>query len=314
MRPAAVALVACSALLSAAEAREPWQLGHGPFVTAADVTAHNKFPLDMAEIRAFLASDKPDWPAALSLYAYGKHFKAHSVGRFADNYNGRLEIYLPASSRYFGSPSFQNAVLFSALAGTGPFARASEAQRRAILDAGMTALIINYARYELGEAERKAKDEKPNWSLQNGSPKNWNEVFAFYFGPEGRHAAFAVVAKLPAGDMLNSRILDALATGQSDLIERKWAPEAARALGAALDAASLALLRDALEQASAAANPDAATLAQARAAGFWLAAAEPVLRIRGPESARAVTAAFTGPKNAEALHKALALLAEIPGP
>lgn len=295
----------------AAEAREPWQIGHGPFLTASDVTAHNKFPQDMADIRALLAGDRPDWPAALALYAYGRHFKAHSVGRFADNYNNRLDTYLAAAAKYYGSASFQNAFLFSALAQTGRFARASEAERKAALDAGMTALLINYARYELGESERKAKDAKPNWSLQNGSPKNWNEAFAFYYGPDGKHGAFEAVAALPNGEKLNARVLGALAKGQTDLVAQKWAPEAASELRAALDAASIALFRDALARAANAPESELAA-ARARAAGFWLGAADAVLRADPPRAA-AIDKALAGAPDPAAIKAALETLGTLPG-
>ncbi|HRF08010.1 MAG TPA: hypothetical protein PL193_05100 [Xanthobacteraceae bacterium] len=294
-----------------AEAREPWQIGHGPYLTASDVTAHNKFPQDIADIRAALSGEKPDWSAALVLFTYGKHFKAHSVARFADNYNGRLEQYLKAATAHYFSPSFQNAFLFAAIGNTGRFARATEAERIAALDTGMTALLLNYMRYELGEAERKARMDTPNWSLGNGAPKNWNEVFAFYYGPDGKHGAFEAIAKLPNGEKLNTRILNALAKGQPDLVERKWAPQAAAELRAAIDAASLALFREALKHAAAA--PEAELpVARARAAGFWLAAVDAVMRA-DPHRVTAIEKALSGTTEPGALRAAVSGLGTFPG-
>ena len=295
----------------AAQAREPWQIGHGPFVTASNVTAHNKFAQDMADIRALLSGDKPDWPAALALFTYGKHFRAHSVARFADNYNGRLDAYLSAAAKHYGSASFQNAFLFAAIGSTGRFARASAAERIAALDAGMSALLINYARYELGEAERKAKMENPNWSLENGSPKNWSEVFAFYYGPDGKHGAFEAIAKLPNGEKLNARILNALAKGQTDLVAQKWAPEAKVELAAALDAASIALFRDALTKAANASETEL-LVARARAAGFWLGAVDAVVRADAA-SATTIDKAFAGAPNPAAIKAAAEALGTLPG-
>jgi len=292
------------------QAREPWQIGHGPFVTASDVTAHNKFPQDMADIRALLSGNKPDWNAALVLFTYGKHFRAHSVARFADNYNGRLDTYLSAAAKHYGSASFQNAFLFAAIGDTGRFARTPAAVRIAALDAGMSALLINYARYELGEAERKTKAEKPNWSLENGAPKNWNEVFAFYYGPEGKHGAFEAIAKLPNGEKLNARILNALAKGQTDLVAQKWSPEAHAELAAALDAASIALFRDALTKAGSASEADL-PVARARAAGFWLGAVDAVLRA---DAGRATTIdkAFASAPNPATIKAAIEALDTLP--
>jgi hypothetical protein len=306
-----LALALVLSLPLAANAREPWQIGHGPFVTASDVTAHNKFPQDMADIRAALSGDKPDWPAALVLFTYGKHFKAHSVARFADNYNGRLDRYLAVAAKHYGSASFQNTFLFAAIGNTGRFARAAEAERIAALDAGMTALLFNYARFELGEAERKAKMEKPNWSLQNGSPKNWNEVFAFYYGPEGKHGAFEAIAKLPNGEKLNARILQALAKGQTDLVAQKWPTEAHAELVAALDAASIALFRDALHKAANAVESEL-PVARARTAGFWLGAVDAVLRADGTR-ATIIDKALTGAPSPATIRAASEALGTLPG-
>jgi len=294
-----------------AQAREAWQIGHGPFLTASDVTAHNKFPQDMADIRALLAGDKPDWAAALVLFAYGKHFKAHSVARFADNYNGRLDTYLGAAAKHYGNASFQNAFLFAAIGDTGRFARQPAAVRIAALDAGMTALLFNYARYELGESERKAKADKPNWSLQNGAPKNWNEVFAFYYGPGGKHGAFEAVAALPNGEKRNTRILSALAKGQADLVAQKWPVEAHAELVAALDAASIALFRDALTKASNAAEAEH-PVARARAQGFWLGAVDAVLRTDASRAA-VIDKALAGAPDQTAIKTAAEALGTLPG-
>lgn len=310
MRGKMLALAMVLALAAGANAREPWQIGHGPFLTATDVTAHNKFPLDIAGVRLALDSEKPDWAGALALYAYGGNFRGHSLGRFADNYNGRLGAYLPGASRHFGSPSFQNAYLFSALAGTGRFAGASEAERRAALDGGMAALMINYARYELGEASRKAQATPANWSLQNGAPKNWNEVFAFYYGPDGKHSVFEVLSALPNGERLNKQLLAALAEGQTELVAQRWAPDPAARVAETLDLASIALFRDALTRAQGA--PDASlAMERARAAGFWLAAAEPIIRLDATR-VEIIEKAFAGPADRIALTAAVGALAGIP--
>jgi hypothetical protein len=305
------ALFTSIVLLSTAFAKEPWQLGHGPFTTAADVREHNLFGQDLADIRAALSGPKADWPAALALYTYGKNFKVHSVGRFADDYNGRLSTYLPAATKHFGSPSYQNAFLFSALAGTGRFARASELERSAALDAGMTALVLNWGRYELGESERKAnKMTPPNWALTNGSPKNWNEIFAFHYGPEGRHAAFEALEKIEGGSAINNRLLAALDEGQRDLVAQKWSPAAARKISASLNAASLALLRDALAKGDGAPD-DQLAVTQARAAGYWLAASETISAL-APDKLKTVETAISGKPDRAAFKAASAALEGIP--
>jgi Low iron-inducible periplasmic protein len=282
-----------------ASAREPWQLGHGPFVTAADVREHNQLPFDIAALRALIAVDKPDWAGALALYAFGKSFRAHSLGRFADDYNGRLTAHMPAATRHHGAPTFQNAFLFSALAGTGRFAPASERVRRAAIEAGAVALMINWSRYELGEAARKAATAPANWSLQNGAPKNWNEVFAFYWGPDGRHSVFESLAAVDGATAINDRLLAALAEGQAELLAQKWPADAARKLTSSLHAASLSLLRNALAGTSGASDQELA-VAHARVAGFWLAAVEPVAAV-DPARAKTIEATLAGRPSRAAL-------------
>ena len=296
---------------ASADARESWQLGHGPFTTAADVRPHNRLGQDLADIRAPLAGEKRDWPAALNLYAFGKNFPNHSVAGFADNYNGRLSTYLANAAKHFGSPSYQNHFLLSALAGTGRFARVPENIRHAAVDAGLIAVVLNWCRYELGESERKAtKMNPPNWALTNGSPKNWNEIFAFYYGPEGQHSAFEALAAIEGGK-INDRLLTALAEGQEDLVKQEWTPEAARKVAATLDAAGIALLREELKRAEEAADTDFA-VHQARAAGYWLAASETVAAA-DPEKLKTVEAALSGKPDKAAFKAALDALEGLGG-
>lgn len=275
-------------------AREAWQLGHGPFVTAADVREHNQAALDWRDLRVLVTKAEPDWPAALALYAAGRHFKNHSLGIVADDYNGRFTAVLPLSTRAFGTPSFQALRWNSALMKTGRFRRASDAERVAFLHGAAPALMINWARYELGEAERKANAAAPNWALTNGAPKNWNEIFAFYYGPEGRDSVFEAIAAA-GGQEVSDRLFATLAEGQAALVKQTWPAEAGRQTRSLLDRASLVLLRHALASGI---EGDPA-LAQQRAAGAWMAAAEAALA--SPDLAAALAPALEGKADAKAL-------------
>jgi len=301
-------ILAASLLLTGtAHALEEWQIGHGGFVSASDVRNHNKMPLDIRDVNDALGTDEPDWRAALERFAFGEHFANHSLAIFTDNYNGRFPTHLPVSSLHFGDPSFQNHALSAALIGTGSFRRTEAAERVAFVEAALQSVVINWARYELGESQRKATMAEPNWSLENGSTKNWNEIFAFYWGPDGQFSAYAELDRLAGGAEINAALLQTLAEGQDVLLTETWTPEHAASVAQHLNEASLLLFRDALE-AALAADGEEAGKARHRAAGYWLAAAEAVAQ--EPEKALLVEAALATDADADDMRAALAALPE----
>jgi hypothetical protein len=276
-RPARVAariaaIVAATLLgVGAAAALEPWQIGHGAFVSASDVTAHNRMALDIADVSAALAEG--DWEEAVARFTYGGNFPNHSLALFSDDYNGRFRAHLPQSVEHFGSTTFLHHALYAGLAGSGPLRGRTEPERIAFLEAGLQAAALNWSRYELGESQRKALMAEPNWSLENGSPKNWNEIFAFYYGPDGAHSSFEAVGALEGGAALNDALFASLAAGQEILVTEQWAEDDAAAVDAHLDRASVLLFAAALDVPEDAA-PEALGEARAAARGYWLAAAE----------------------------------------
>ncbi|MGY6704436.1 hypothetical protein [Roseinatronobacter sp.] len=103
-------------------------------------------------------------------------------------------------SRIGGDASFAVDPVFLALAGTGAFDLLAPDARTAFVEGATLATIINWTRFELAMSQRKALAATPNWALSNGSPKNWNEIFAFHWGPQGQpsvHAALDTVAGGP---------------------------------------------------------------------------------------------------------------------
>jgi len=250
-------------------------------VTASDVRAHNALGADIAEIAAALAAPQPDFPGALTLYAFGKHFpwrdSTHALGRFADDYNGMIAAVLPDATAHFGSPSFQVEFMFSALSGTGRFQDAEPAERVAAVEGGALSTVINWTRFELAVSQSKATGSAPNWSLKNGSPKNWNEIFAFHYGPKGAHSVHAALEAAGAPEV-NAALYDALARGQEKVVGKVWAAEEADEVAAILDRGSVILLQKALAEGTVA-KGSAREAARARAAGLWLGAAEAVLSI-----------------------------------
>lgn len=267
---AAIVLFGATGLACAAE---EFQIGHGPFLSASDVRAHNKMPLDIRDVNAALDGETPDWAAALAAFSFGGNFPKHSLALFADDYNGRFASHLPVSTAHFGGTGFLSGELFAALIGTGKYRQAETAERKALIAAGLESYALNWSRYELGESRRKATASEPNWSLENGSPKNWNEIFAFWYGPEGAHSVHAALEGREGGAAVNAALYQALADGQAVLVEKRWTDEHAEAVEAGFDKAGVALLTDALAK-LAAADEAARPEARGRAAGYWLAAAE----------------------------------------
>jgi hypothetical protein len=305
LRPATIlALMLASAAVPAAA--QDWALSHGPFTTAADVRPHNALPQDIADILDAIDAEPPAWGEALEIFAFGRNFPwreaTHSLGRFTDDYNGTMPQVVPLSVGFFGDPTFQKDFLFSALAGTRQFQDASDAARRAAFEAGAVAAVANWTRFELATSEAKALAAEPNWALTNGSPKNWNEIFAFHWGPEGRHSVHAALAGIDGGPATNEALLAALAEGQEPLLREEWPAETAAEVAALIDRGTLLLLHDALARAADAPGAEF-DAARAAAAGAWLAGAEPVLAA-DPDLAERIAAALTGAPDPFALDDA----------
>lgn len=298
-----------------AETLQDWQLSYGGFVTAADVRPHNRLPQDRADMLTALAATPPDWGGALTLYTWGRNFPwrdmTHSLGRFADDYNGAMPAVVPRSVAHWGDPSFAVGPLFSALAGTGEFHQLAPEARIAFIEGATLATIVNWTRFELAMSERKALAAEPNWALTNGSPKNWNEIFAFHWGPDGRHSVHAALEAVPGGAEVNAALYVALAEGQVHLLEERWAEAEAAVVERLLHEGALHLFHAALTEAAEAPDEAARTRAAFRARGLWLAAAEAVLML-APSEVEGIEAALAGtgdeallPFAAEAVEAAL---------
>jgi len=263
------------------------------YTTEADVRPHNRLSLDLAEIRDSLSQLPPDFGHALNRYAFGRHFNwrdaAHSLAYFADNYQGRMPRTLPGMLVLESDPSFQHRFITGALMGVGPFEgggqrrSAPDAARIAAIESGLLAVVLNWCRLELTEASiRGPKDG--NWSLASGSPKNWNELFAFWWGVEGEHSLHAELSRIAERfalpDHPTKKLTAVLAKGQPELIAKRWSDENAAEVRQILDQASLLLLLDRaadLDSANAAGS-ETALAAHAALKGAWLAAGDGMAR------------------------------------
>jgi hypothetical protein len=291
-------------LATHAQTLEDWQLAHGGFVTASDVRPHNGLAQDRADMLAALARTPPDWAEALTVYTWGRNFPwrdmTHSLGRFADNYNGAMPQVLPASVAHWNNPSFAVLPVFSALAGTGAFYQVAPEARIAFVEGATLATIINWTRFELEMSRSKALAATPNWALTNGSPKNWNEIFAFHWGPEGRHSVHAALEAVPGGAEINAALYTALAEGQEHLLAERWAEAEAAVVARLLHEGALRLFHAALVDAAEAPDEAARSRAALRARGLWLAAAEAVLTL-APAEVEQIEAALAGTGDAALL-------------
>jgi len=305
---------------ASAQTLQDWQLAHGGFVTASDVRPHNALPQDRGDMLASLTATPPDWAEALTIYTWGRNFPwrdmTHSLGRFADNYNGSMPRVLPASVAHWGDASFAVAPVFSALAGTGAFYQVAPQARIAFVEGATLATIVNWTRFELVMSRSKALATTPNWALTNGSPKNWNEIFAFHFGPEGRHSVHTALETVPGGREVNAALYATLAEGQVHLLEERWAEVEGARVEQLLHEGALRLFHAALRDAEVALDEAHRLDAVMRARGLWLAAAEAVLTLV-PDEVDGIEAALAGSGDAallpfavEAVEGTLARLSE----
>lgn len=282
---------------AAADVLEDWQLSHGGFVTASDVRPHNSLPQDRGDMLAALSDDSPDWAEALTIYTWGRNFPwrdmTHSLGRFADNYNGAMPAVLPLSVAHWGDPSFAVGPVYSALAGTGGFYQLAPEARIAFVEGATLATIINWTRFELAMSERKALAAEPNWTLTNGSPKNWNEIFAFHWGPEGRHSVHSALETVAGGPHVNAALYTVLAEGQAHLLEERWAAAEAEVVDRLLHEGALRLFHAAMRDAERALDEPRRLDAVMRARGLWLAAAETMLTL-APGEVETIEGALAG--------------------
>ncbi|TVR11152.1 MAG: hypothetical protein EA385_01855 [Salinarimonadaceae bacterium] len=271
--------------------------GYG-FVTAADVRQHNRLPLDLAEIRQALTSPEPDFAAALQRYAYGGGFawrdSFHSLAFFADDYNHRMARSLPGAVGFYGEGDYAHRQIVAALMGTGEFRGGGgqrsqpEAVRAAFVIDGALATILNWCRLELSEASIRGP-VNGNWSLRNGSPKNWSELFAFWYGPDGEHSLHAEMTRIHERFSMPEEptrlVTGPLAAGQEILLEERWPREHAEEVRRALDLASLALLLDRLADLEAA-SEEQRDVALASLRGVWIAGVDTIARADPAEAGR----------------------------
>ncbi len=145
-------------------------------------------------------------------------------------------------------PTFQHQLIASALMGTGAFSgdgsRSSlpDAARISAIESGILATMLNWCRLEWIEASIRGPQDG-NWSLANGSPKNWSKLLAFWYGFEGQHSLHEEMTRITERFNLPehpTRMLTTpLASGQVTFLTESWPEDDAEQVWVALDVAVL---------------------------------------------------------------------------
>jgi hypothetical protein len=265
------------------------------YTTVSDVTIHNKVAMDIGEIHTLLGTSPIDWKAVQVMYEKGKHsVKAdgsiRTLNGFASAPNN-FKTYSPSAVAYFKDKGIcqlapvdgfkctegkfvDEFVEFYAINGTGPFKDASDNIRVAAVKAGLPVLMSYWVRLEFGKALGKAKDG--DYEPLNGAPHNWDEAFAFYWGPEGKHSLYQLAANLSdkykLASSINKDFFAALIDGLKQLIDGKSEPTSA------IDAGQKQLLRlfilaclDAAKDVENGASDDDKAAARWKGFAYWMA-------------------------------------------
>lgn len=210
------------------------------YTSVADVISHNQVPADVAEIEALLAAAEAgrpvDFAAVADIYAEGhysikRNGSVRSLHGFAAD-KARFGHYFPEAVIYYEHPAFLNDFITSAIAGNGPFAAAPVEVRRQAINQGLVSLMNYWVRLKLMSAAEKAAEA--NFKPADGAPSNWDEAFAVYYGPAGRHSLHAMAVELSQRyelvEPIDALILAEFKTGQARLTSRQPADAEAAAI------------------------------------------------------------------------------------
>lgn len=270
------------------------ELSADGYTTVSDVISHNKVPQDIGDIEQMLAAGSVDWTKLQQLYEKGKHSvkgdgSIRTLNGFASTPDN-FKKYSPEAVAFFKTQGIcqlapvdgfectegkfvDEFVESYAINGKGPFADASDKVRGAAVRAGLHVLMGYWVRLEFGKAIGKAKDN--NYDAAKGSPHNWDEAFAFYWGPEGKHSLYALANKLSTdyqlSESINAGFFKALIDGLKAQVDDKTPPQTHA------DAGNKQLLRlyilaalDAAKQLDAASSDDEKAAARWLGFGYWL--------------------------------------------
>lgn len=208
---------------------EPEFLSALGYQAVSGVNDHNALPRDINEILSLLAvvdqGEQPDYQAIAQIYNQGRfsvkpNGQVRTIAGFADGVDSKkaeknFASLFPDALAYFGKAGFLSQLLEDAIQGQGAYRNASDAVRAAALRAGLYSTLAYWVRFELRYSELKSR--AGNFACPKGAPHNWDEGFAFYFGPKGRFGLYAHFAELAKVDSrfrgYNEKILEAFRSG-----------------------------------------------------------------------------------------------------
>lgn len=292
----------------------------------SQVNDHNALPRDIGDIHALLSviddGQQIDFAAIQAIYEQGKNsIKAkgsvRTIAAFVDGVDGskpekNFENLFPVAFDYFGQPGFLEDFLGSAIRGEGRFAAASDKARAEAIKAGLYTALAYWVRFELRYSAYKA--QAGNFACPKGAPHNWDEGFAFYYGPNGRYSLYAFIEALAKKDRGlrrgNATLLRAfrrgirvIAPNPPELGQVECAPGAGQARFPTLEKARIekrlarsfkfAMLSE-IGALSRARSPEQRAAASARADAYYLAIA-PEFSVQSPWAAAQLRRFFERP-------------------
>ena len=289
----------------ALEPAPPAMLSAHGYTTVSDVVTHNLVPADIADIEELLATDDEgapiDYAAIANIYIRGRHSvrrtkRMRPLRGFATS-EERFTAYFPAAVAYYDSPTFLHDLILSAIKGKSTFNSAPDDVRRQAIHHGLLSLMNYWVRFKIYAAAQKVA--KNNFKPADGAPSNWDEAFAFYYGPEGKASLYAMAKNLSdvfaLDEPINDVVLAALRKGQNKLMARQSASTKAEAIVTQLNRAFLlSLVQSAQEisEALAAGEAKQAQAAQAKGRALYYAVAPAVAAI-SPQTDKQIVKALT---------------------
>ncbi|MEM1009851.1 MAG: hypothetical protein AAGJ35_12710, partial [Myxococcota bacterium] len=140
---------------------------------------------------------------------------------------------------------------------------------------GLLVLMSYWVRLELGKARNKTKEG--NTDPHKGGPHNWDEAFAFYWGPEGKHSLYALAKDLEAkynisNGGINDAVFSALQSGIKTMLEQQQEPlESAKQIQKQLTRLFILAALDAAKTMDDASDDNEKQAARWSGFGYWLA-------------------------------------------
>ncbi len=193
----------------------------GAYAPVSDVASVAAVARDVADITALLEADRLEVGAVERIYAEGANAveedgSVRTLRSFA--VVGRDEPIWNDYEAFYEDPSWLDTFVSQALAGTGPFAGASDDVRRQAIQKGIQdGVMVASVMHELVSAEQlvAAGETDP----ADGAPRDVDEAWAFYHGADPSGAPFQTAAGRGAdfgtGDAVNRAVLAQMTAAQA---------------------------------------------------------------------------------------------------